>query len=159
MLKIVGLCLIFLSSVGVGFYSSRKLKTALQQAKEMLDFINYIKQQIEFFNTPLNEIYSAFENQSCLLSPLVKDISHEGWNMALKNTKKLFIPEPFLSIVKDFGENLGKTNKKDQLEKCEHYIQDFEKEYEKLKITTPEKIRTSLALSVYGGLMIIILFL
>ena len=64
MLRIAGLSLVLICSVGIGFYTSRLQKTALEQAKNMLDFMYYIKQQIEFFNTPLNDIYSSFNNQN-----------------------------------------------------------------------------------------------
>lgn len=159
MLKILGLSLVFISFVGIGFYSTRVQRYALEQTKEMLDFMYYIKQQIEYFNTPLSEIYSSFDNQNQLFSSLIKDISLNGWTVALKNKKEIFVPQKCLSIITDFGNTLGKTGKKDQLEKCDYYIKEFEQEYEFLKESTPQKTKTSFALYVYVGLMIIILFL
>ncbi len=159
MLKILGLSLVLINFVGIGFYSTHIQKNALEQAKEMLDFMYYIKQQIEYFNTPLSEIYNSFDNTNQLFSSLIKDISANGWTIALKNKKEIIIPQKCLSIINDFGNILGKTGKKDQLEKCDYYIKEFEQEYENLKESTPQKIKTSFALCVYVGLMIIILFL
>ena len=159
MLKALGLSLIFICSVGIGFYSSVVQKTALEQAKEMLDFMYYIKNQIEYFNMPLNEIYSSFEEQSRFSSSLVKDISTKGWTHALRKQKKLLLPSPCISIINDFGNTLGKTERKDQLEKCDYYIKEFEQEYENLKEVMPKKTKTSFALCIYVGLMIIILFI
>ena len=125
----------------------------------MLDFMYYIKQQIEFFNTPLNDIYSSFNNQNQLFSSLVKDISTNGWNIAVRNQNELYIPKNFLSIINEFGNVLGKTERKDQLEKCDYYIKEFEQKYKELEQKTPQKTKTTLALCFYVGLMIIILFL
>lgn len=159
MLKMAGLSLVLICSVGIGFYTSRLQKTALEQAKNMLDFMYYIKQQIEFFNTPLNDIYSSFSNQNQLFSSLVKDISTNGWNIAVRNQNELYIPKNFLSIINEFGNVLGKTERKDQLEKCDYYIKEFEQKYKELEQKTPQKTKTTLALCFYVGLMIIILFL
>jgi stage III sporulation protein AB len=159
MLKIAGLSLVLICSVGIGFYTSHLQKSVLEQTKNMLDFMYYIKQQIEYFNTPLDDIYSSFDNQNQLFSLLVKDISTNGWKIAVRNQNKLYIPKNFLSIIDNFGNTLGKTGRKDQLEKCDYYIKEFEQEYENLKQTTPQKTKTSIALCFYVGLMIIILFL
>ena len=159
MLKIIGLSFVFISFIGLGFHSTRVQKCALEQSKEMLDFMCYIKEQIEYFNTPLSEIYNSFDNQNQIFSTLVKDISLSGWTIALKNKKEIFIPKRCLSIINEFGNTLGKTGKKDQLEKCNYYIKEFEQEYERLKESTPQKAKTSFVICIYVGLMIIILFL
>ena len=158
-MKIIGLCLVFVCSVGIGLFTAETQKTALKQAKEMLNFMYYIKQQIEYFNTPLGEIYTSFENQNNFILSLVEDISVNGWKIALKEKKDIFLPSGCVSILYDFGNILGKSDRKDQLEKCDYYIREFEIEYQKLKDTTPKKVKASFALSVYIGLMIIILFL
>ena len=159
MLKITGLVLVFICSLGIGFYTTCIQKTTLEQTKEMLDFMCYIKEQIEYFNTPLGEIYNSFDNQNHLFSSLVKNISANGWSIALKNKKDLSLSANCLLIIKEFGNTLGKTDRKDQLEKCNYYIKKFEEEYENLKESTPQKTKTSFVLCIYVGLMIIILFL
>ncbi len=158
-MKIFGLSLIFVCSVGIGVYISRIQKKVLEQAKEILDFMIYIKQQIEYFNMPLNEIYSSFENQNQIFSSLVNEISANGWNISLKNKNNIILPDNCISILNNFGNMLGKSEKKDQLQKCNYYIREFELEYEKLKQNIPQKTKASFALSIYIGLMIIIIFL
>ena len=159
MLKFIGLILILICFSGIGLYSTKNHNIGLKQTKEMLNFMNYIKQQIEYFNTPLDEIYNSFNSTTPNFNEIVKDISSNGWTITLCNKKEIFIPQKCLSILKEFGNELGKIGKKEQIEKCTYYINAIEQEYEILKETIPQKTKTTFAIWVYIGLMIIILFL
>ena len=159
MLKIIGIVLLFLAPVSLGAYSSFKTGAEVRQLGQILDFMYYIKKQIEFFNTPINTIYDSYCPADDEFSAFILSISANGWNYALKNTESVFVSDKTTDLLEAYGSNLGKSNKDDQIKHCDYYINLLEKEFEQLSKKAPEKKKVSLALGVYGGLMLAILFL
>ena len=145
--------------VMLGAFSSHKTKTALIQLRCMIDFMNYIKNQIEYFNTPISDIYTSYEKNNNMLDELVLNISVSGWNSALQNTQKLFLSNDTIQKLEQFGSYLGKSNKDEQLTHCNYYIKLLEDEYDKLEKDAPQKTKVSLALGLSCGLMLIILLI
>lgn len=158
-MKTLGLFIIFICPLLLGAFSSHKTKTALTQLRSMLDFMNYIKNQIEYFNTPINDIYSAYENTGNALRDLVFDISVSGWTYALQKKQDLYLPDDIIQKLSQFGSHLGKSTKEDQLTHCNYYIRLLEDQYEKLEKEVPQKTKVSLALGLSCGLMLIILLI
>lgn len=158
-MKALGLIIIFLCPITIGAYSSHKTKTALIQLRGMIDFMNYIKSRIEYFNTPINDIYTAYENNESSLSELVFNISVSGWTQALESTQKIYLPNDIIEKLDQFGSYLGKSNKNEQLAHCDYYISLLENEYQKLKEEAPQKTKISLALGLSCGLMLVILLI
>ncbi len=158
-MKTLGLLMLFLCSLTFGVYSSYKTRTGLSQLRDILDFMCYIKSQIEYFNTPIYDIYKDYNNNDNGLNELISNISLSGWNAAFEKTQKLYLPEAIVQQLMQFGIFLGKSNKEEQLTHCDYYIRLLENEYQKLEQEAPKKTKVSLALGLSAGLMLIILFI
>ncbi len=156
-MKILGLFFIFLCSLLVGALSSHKTKFALIQLRSVIEFMSYIKSQIEYFNTPVNDIYSQYDNE--ILKEFVSNISAHGWEEAFVKTQKIYLSSETVERLIKFGSYLGKSNKEEQIAHCTYYIEMMEDEYKKLEAEAPQKTKVSLALGLGGGLMLVILLI
>ena len=158
-MKTLGLLIIVFSVISFGLFSSYKTKRSLASMKSIINFMYYTKSQIERFNTPLDLIYRNYaENENCIIADFIEDVLVKGWSNAITNTN-LYLPEETRKILIEYGEYLGKSNKITQLIHCNHYIEMIEEKYKEMEKTAPDKIKLSLTLSVYSGLMLIILFI
>jgi len=157
--KTLGLCLIFLSSVSIGFLVSHKTKEGAKNLREIIKFINYIKNQIEFFNASLEEIYSSYKTDNDTFNNFVNDISEHGWNIALSTAYNMCLPQRIIQELKNYSSLLGKSNKDEQLIHNNYYINFFENEYRLLEKSTTEKTKVSISLGIYIGMMLVILFI
>jgi len=159
MIKTIGLLLVLGSSIGIGAYFSHREKTSLIHLGRFISFINYIKKQIEYFNTPICDIYQNYDPQDDTFSDFITEVSVAGWSYALEKTKELALPKNTIDLLKEFGTTLGKSGKEDQLSLCDYYSAALSKEYEELSKKVPERKKVSLALGVYTGLMLVLLFM
>ena len=127
--------------------------------KSIIKFMYYIKNQIERFNTPLYVIYKNYaHSNSCEITDFVNDVSRKGWTIAIANAN-IYLSVDTQKLLIEYGEYLGKSNKQEQVIHCNHYIEMIEEKYKELEKAAPDKIKLSLTLSVYSGLMLIILFI
>lgn len=158
-MKAVGLCLIFSCCLSLGFYSSYKTKTGLKRLREIIKFLNHIKTKIEFFSSTLEDIYNNYTSDDDTVNLFINDISKFGWSVALNNSKDLYLSEKAKSYLKDYGSFLGKSNKDEQIIHNDYYIRQLEEEYKLLESEAEKKIKLSLSLGIYIGLMLVILFI
>lgn len=159
MIKTTGLLLVLGSSIGIGAYFSHRENTSLIHLRQLISFIHYIKKQIEYFNTPMCDIYQTFDTRDDTIIGFITEVSKSGWGIALENTKALALPKNIISLLEEFGTTLGKSEKKDQISLCNYYATALEKEYEELSKKLPERKKVSLALGIYTGLMLVLLFM
>ena len=60
-MKIFGCLLILISSVSCAYFYEKSLKNKILILGEIIDFIKYAKNQIEYFSTPIDKIFTDFE--------------------------------------------------------------------------------------------------
>lgn len=158
-MKTLGIILLFSCSVIFGYYSSYKAKASLIQLRSLIDLMRYIRNQIEYFNTPISDIYSNYQEDNENIRCLINDISIIGWDEALKNCSYIYLSSEIISYLTQFGGLLGKSGKDEQLSHCDYYIKLLEDEYIKKEKDVPQKAKVSLALGFCAGLMLLILFI
>ena len=157
-MKIIGLFIIFFSSVFLGLYSSYMDKCSLFFMSEILRFIEHTKEQIKHFNAPLNEIYNSFNCKDKTMKLFLENISNNGLTQAVESSRKS-LPYEYHSTLNEFALKLGKTNRDDQVKLCDYCCKQLEKVFneEKEKLKTNSKLK--ITLSIYIGLLLIILLL
>ncbi len=158
-MKLFGLILIFLCSSLCGAYSSYKTNMALKQLRGIINFMRYIKNQIEYFNAPIDSIYESFDAESEQFKSFLCNVSMIGWKKTLEGNNELYFPDNVSEILKQFGATLGKSGKDEQLSLCEYYIGLLESEYKKMESDAPQKMKITMALGVSAGIMLVILFI
>ena len=157
-MKTLGLIIIFSSSVVFGLFSSYTDKCSLVFMREILVFTEHIKEQIKHFNSPLFEIYNSFECKEKTMRNFLENINTYGVIQAVDDSKKNLSSE-YYSLLKQFVSKLGKSNREDQVKLCEYYHKQLENEFIKQskKLKTNSKLK--ITLSIYIGLLLIILLL
>lgn len=159
MFKTIGLIIVFFCSLGIGAYSASTKKKALKQMEELLHFIRFIRLRIDYFNSTLDNIYTSYTPESQSMITFIDSLQKNGWSDTLKDDQNIKLSKYHTKLFSEFGEILGKTPKDEQLTQIDYYLDTLDKELEKLKKDTPDKAKLAFSLWVYGGLLLIILFL
>lgn len=142
-MKILGGALILLSSVICAYYYEKHLKDKVNKYNELISFISYISNQIEYFSCPLEEIYDKYTKKSPFISSLIlKKCSFD------KNVDKLVI---------DFFQTIGQGFKKEQIKLCSYTINELEGSLSSMKLLLPNKIKVFRSMSLFVGICTIIL--
>ena len=71
-MKIIGSIFILISSIIASYYYEKTLKARIQKCEEIIDFISYIKTQIEYFSTPINIIYEKYDKKVEMITFLIE---------------------------------------------------------------------------------------
>ena len=144
-MKIIGSILIIVASVTISFHYEKQQKAKITLLKSILNFIEYLKNQIEFFSLPLDVIYRKYSSQNEYLT-------------ALTRGEVLF---PCTERIKDellncFG-SIGTGYKSEEIKKLEYLAMKISDEitYEEKEIS--QKIKVFRAISLFIGCSTVIL--
>ena len=133
-MKIIGSFLIIISSIIASYIYEKQQKEKIESLKNLDKFIVYMKQQIEYFNYPLDIIYSKFNN---------------------KNIVSLTVQPNFESElnkdIKDCFSQLGKGFKSEQIKSLEYLHSKINIKLLDLEKSYIEKVRVFRALSLFIG--------
>ena len=77
----------------------------------------------------------------------------------ISQKEELYLGESTCILLTDLLTRLGKTNRTELLSVIEHHMSAIEQEYNELKKKAPERIKLYTALSLYGGIMVILFFI
>lgn len=146
MLKFLGCLLILLSSVTVGFYMERSYKEKIRFLQEIIDLINYTRNQIEFFSLPINEIYLSFQNRSKHLTDLITG----NVNLIYENFRNQ-------EYLHHYFNEIGKGYKSEQIKLCDYTLNEAQKDLNNLNLDLPKKIKIIRSLSLFIGASLVIL--
>lgn len=146
MIKFVGCLLILLSSVAIGYYFEKNYKDKILFLQEIIDLINYTKNQIEFFSTPINEIYSIFQNKSKRITDIIAG-NLNVINESFRNQEYLL----------NYFNEIGKGYKSEQIKLCDYTINEAKKDLNDFKLDLPKRIKIIRSLSLFIGASIVIL--
>lgn len=146
-MKIFGSILILFSSVLTSYYYEKSLKKKIKICEDGIDFISYVKVQIEYFSNPINVI---FENYN--LNTDIKELLEN------KKNHKIFGNELDKNLY-DFFTSIGKGFKKEQLSLCDYTLTSLNSELLKMKSDYPSKSKVFRSLSMFFGICAIILLI
>lgn len=146
-MKIIGsLCILF-SSIFASYYYEKSLKCKIKKCEEIIDFLSYIKFQIEYFSTPINIIFEKYDNKT------------EFINCLIENQKIKAINQEADTKINDFFKAIGKGFKKDQLTLCDYTLKLLNEDLTKLKNEYPKKTKVFRSMSLFFGFCTIILLI
>lgn len=153
--KYIGICMV----IGISLYASycikRQGENRIQCYSAICDMIEYIKNQIEYFCTPTEDLMRTYSNEFLEKSGFIRDLERNDWSVAIENNK--YIDEHSKTVLEDFSRKLGKSSKEQQIANCEYAIAALSKKYEVCKDEIPKRIKAYSTLAVIVGFMIIIM--
>lgn len=162
-MKTVFITAIMLCSAGIGYGLYKWIKESLDYASLVFDFMIFTKQKITYHNAPLTEIYSDFskENRKLLqkFDNRKSELQPNDPPIKLSDSISEKLPKEAKIILSDFENDLGKTNKSEQLKIMDYHIERYERGLDKLKEELPKKAKLYLSLCLTSGILIIILFI
>ena len=118
-LKLICLFLIFFISMKIGFIMANKYKLRLNNLENIKTSLNLFKTKIEYTNDTVAQVFNQiskiiYEDKENIfkstITNLEKDKLYENWQNCLLNEK--ILKEDDKQILKIFGKNLGKLDKK-----------------------------------------------
>lgn len=158
MYKYIGLAILFLSSVCIGQTTANTYKTSVKQMEAFIQFIKYIKSQIEHYNTSYPDIFAKYTNPILEKNGFINTLRSSDWKSALD--KSIFnFDNNVKDILYSFGNELGKSLKDEQLINCTYTIEQLEIHYNNNKSELPKKTKLCTSLSLMAGLSIVIILI
>ena len=141
---LIAVCVILL-----GLYESLKYKKSVATLEEIMDFLNMLKNEINYRQSDYFNLYSSGQKSN------YKYICFENGKILLSVQENKNIEDEFNHFIN----KIGTTDTEGQLSICQEYIRYFDDLYRSYKEKEMSKIRTNLSLSLFGALSIIIVFL
>ena len=132
-----------------GFGASVKQKKTTAILGEIVDFVLFVRSELQYRATD-------FET-------LLKIVNDEKFKYIRQNATGFFVPElrdnKTQELFESFVNHLGTTDKDGQLSLCDEYIEKFRNILNEHQRDEKSKIQINTALSVFGALCIVILFI
>ena len=128
MIKFIGVVLIISSFIGVGYKSAQKFNCRIDFLRQYLQFIAYIETKVRYSCESVYELiqgYHAQDNFLLFLTDVRKNVEKYkdfdvSFNMAVKNLSGNYgLKKEDVAIIKDFGDNFGKSDVEGQINFCE----------------------------------------
>lgn len=149
-MKLIGSVFIIFASVVSSYFYEKTLKENMKNTDELYDLINYIKINIEYFSTPINEILISYSYNSIFIQELIGKSNLKVLNFLDSNTK---------SNLNSFFNELGKGYKKEQIALCEYNLKILDALREKMKMEFSNKSKLFRSLSLFSGIGCVILLI
>ena len=140
-MKLIGSVLIIFASIIASYLYEKKLKASIQATEELYHYVLFIKNKIEYFSMPINEIKKSYPCPN-IISNNVEFLDKES-----KNTMDNFLSK------------LGKGFKKEQLALCEYTLRTLEQSRDKAKMEFTKKTKVFRSLSLFTGIGCVILLI
>ncbi len=148
-MKILGSILILASSVLASYYYEKSYKSKIITCEEIIDFISFIRTQIDYFSYPVDVIYQKYDKKTETIEYLTQN----------KDGKKMLIDTSTDKKISEFFSSIGMGFKKEQLCLCEYNLELLNKKLEALKREYPNKIKVFRSMSLFIGICTVILFI
>lgn len=147
-MKIIGLLLIFLSSLGLGFSKAEEYREKDRQINAFIELLYFIRHEIFVYQTPQCKIYDKFQNKyfsEIGFLDILRKKAHDGVGTPLFYSVKELDPikcdAEVEEVLLDFASGLGTLSVGEECERCDRAVGKLEEIYRKQKEETKEKTR------------------
>ena len=163
-MKAVGLIMIFLSAVSVGFIKGNGYKDTEREIGAFIDLLYFIRHEISSYLTPQGKIYEKLRNpilEERGFLDLLRRFSEEGAEQpllsAVEECRALRCGDEAASVIKEFSETLGRLSVKEQCHRCDRAISALEDIHKRKKVEALEKTRLCRSVGCMIGLGLVLL--
>ncbi len=158
MAGVIGGVLLLIGAWGVSRAMGSREMQRVAEYEAILDFLRYIRMQIDCFRTPRGELFGKYQNKCLLENGFLEALTREGTiEGALQEAHGLWEREDCL-VLQCFDRELGDRYLEEQLASCDYYIALWETRVGAVKegLGNRIKLKRTLALSL-GALIWILL--
>lgn len=164
-IKYICLILIFITSSKIGFIKSKGFKKRVEELNKIESSFNLFKTKIEYTNDVIEDIFKQIssiiynDRTNIFLNTIDKKDNKklfESWSISLE--ENLYLKEDDKELLKIFGKNLGKLDKKGQVFQLDEVISLIKKQIQNAEeeVKKNEKMYKSLG-TIIGAVIVIIL--
>ena len=164
-IKYICLILIFITSSKIGFIKSKGFKKRVEELNKIEISFNLFKTKIEYTNDVIEDIFKQIssiiynDRTNIFLNTIDKKDNKklfESWSISLE--ENLYLKEDDKELLKIFGKNLGKLDKKGQVFQLDEAISLIKKQIQNAEeeVKKNEKMYKSLG-TIIGAVIVIIL--
>lgn len=168
MLKVIGATIIILCGTGLGIAYVNSLSRSAEFLENFLKFITFTENEIRFSNDSLFTIISKFETKG-LFKIFLRDCKNEliseknffdSWSTSLnKISKSVSLSSKAISLIENFGRELGRSNVETQVTHCKLY-KSLVKDYISLiQETKKNKSKLYVTLGVCGSITLVLILI
>lgn len=167
MIKYVILTVILGISIWIGILVSKKYKDRVMELKEFRNSLNILENKIKFTYEPLQEIFKQISdnlenNISLIFENTNKNLKRmnmcDAWNKAIDESK-LNLNKEDISIIKNMGKLLGKTDVEGQVSEIKLTSDFIDLQIEKAEKEREKNEKSYKTLGTVVGLAIVIILI
>ena len=172
MVRLIGVFVLLFSCVGAGVWMGKKEQLRMQQLRELIRSMEFLKGEISFARTTLPDAMEQLSNHvkppfQTLFSKLAVEMKmHPGtgfeeilYGMLESDKEKWDLRSEDVEHFYQACSNLGYLDKEMQIHILERYIKEQEKIVEQLSGEIPQKIKLYRSLGVLGGVFLVIVLI
>ena len=160
MLQIVGSILLLGSSAAVGWQLARVEMDRVQHTEGLLLLLRHIRTGIVCYANPITDIYKDFQNPALERCGFLPCLRSGGLLQALDACgNRLHVDGEDMRTLRSFAASVGRGFSRDQAAICDYTIAALERSLTHRQGEAPRRVRAAGALSVCGGLMLLLLLL
>lgn len=157
-MKLIGMLVLALSMVGLGFGNAREIKRELAITEELLALVKHLHVQIKAYAKPLEDIYRGVD------SPYLKSIGaisalRESGMANMAELLCVSVEQDTCRVIRELASGLGKTPSFDQIKLCAAAESELEAKTDKLRKSAGERVKLSLSLGLASALASVLLLI
>ena len=170
--KLILICVVFICATGAGFRLASEDKAKLARLEGLLSLIGHIKRQIEYFSSPLSDIYNNFscrELDECGFTQILRnDIPGDDGGYGKNNSfccavrklrKELSLNDGIYTALIEFGSTLGCCCSEELISRCSFLEELLSEACALQREELPKKTRLHTSLGAGLGMMLVILLI
>ncbi len=166
-MKLIGLCIIFLSCSATGFIRSHKYIRPCEELYSFIMLIKHIRHEVSTHLARQRDILESFEDEVLEKNSFLKILRREEitdeksplFHALEKGEGILSISGDVKRILAEFSENLGQLSPDEQCSKCDAVTELLEEIYKKEKEEAHIRSRLSRSIGCMAGVGIVLLLL
>ena len=159
MLQIVGSLLLLGSSAAIGWQLARREIERVQHTEGLLLLLRHIRTGIVCYANPITDIYAGFQHPGLERCGFLPCLRSRGFLQALDTCGRLRVDAEDMRTLRAFAAAVGRGFSRDQAAICDYTIAALERSLACRQGEAPRRARAAGALSLCGGLMLLLLLL
>ncbi|MBE7043740.1 MAG: hypothetical protein E7399_09685 [Ruminococcaceae bacterium] len=152
-LRLIGLTIMIGSAVYYSVTLVRRAKRRIQQTEELCNLILYIKNNIEAFMTPVQDIIASFSSRDEEISYFLGQAMQNGLFDSAANAT-LGISKEGMVLFNEFACRVGKNYKDEEIRMCEYYYNELSSLLKREKEETGQRMKMYKTLPVMSAISI-----
>ena len=157
--KIAGVCAILTSGLIVYIESQKYENKKLNQLDAYITLIDYIKNQVECFLLPIDEIICKCDILLLNRCGITEGIEKVKTIEDIVAASELYIDQDALSLIDKFAKEYGRAYRAEQVRSCVFYKEELLKIYNNNKKSNDEQKKVRLAISLCVSFSIILILI